>query len=305
MLRNNAMKCRLLCLVKICLCFCFVKVQAEQKPDSSKVTVINQEASNPDFIHAYLLIVDAGKAYYSVYGHAAIRMVCAEKGLDYCFSFEMDMGKSSCLDIFMRKAKAGFIPVPSGKFLDSYRQEGRGVRAYELNLTPSEKQNLWKKLDAESMEGSIWTFDCTSVNCLSMALYAINSSVSPNMLKVAELPKETQGSLSEWVDEVGRRSPWIRIWMHMVLLGADENQIKPEDLIMPEMMERTMPHMMIVDSLGNIRKLMKGKPTELLPRVYEDKPCPFSPAMACSIFVLLSVLLIVAVKIKNKRKYSR
>ena len=125
------------------------------------------------------------------------------------------------------------------------------------------------------------------------------------MLKVAELPKETQGSLSEWIDNVAKRSPWIRILMHMMLLSADESQIKPEDLIMPEMMEQTMPHMVVVDSLGNTRKLMKGKPTELLPRVYEDKPCPFSPAMACSIFVLLLVLLIVAVKIQNKRKYSR
>ena len=140
---------------------------------------------------------------------------------------------------------------------------------------------------------------------MSMALYAINSSVSPNMLKVAELPKETQGSLSEWIDNVAKRSPWIRILMHMVLFSADESQIKPEDLIMPEMMEQTMPCMVVVDSLGNTRKLMKGKPTELLPRVYEDKPCPFSPAMACSIFVLLLVLLIVAVKIQNKRKYSR
>ena len=305
MQRNKMLNCKLLGILILSLCFCFTKVQAEQVPDSSKVAIIDKEAANPDFIHAYLLIVDAGKAFYSVSGHAAIRMVCAEKGLDYCFSFELDMDKSSYLDVFTRKAKAGFIPVQSGKFLDAYRQEGRGVRAYELNLTPSEKQNLWKKLDAESMEGSIWTFDCTSVNCMSMALYAINSSVSPNMLKVAELPKETQGSLSEWIDNVAKRSPWIRILMHMVLFSADESQIKPEDLIMPEMMEQTMPCMVVVDSLGNTRKLMKGKPTELLPRVYEDKPCPFSPAMACSIFVLLLVLLIVAVKIQNKRKYSR
>lgn len=117
------MSCKLLGILILSLCFCFTKVQAEQVPDSSKVAIIDKEAANPDFIHAYLLIVDAGKAFYSVSGHAAIRMVCAEKGLDYCFSFEPDMDKSSYLDLFTRKAKAGFIPVQSGKFLDAYRQE--------------------------------------------------------------------------------------------------------------------------------------------------------------------------------------
>ena len=85
--------CKLLGILILSLCFCFTKVQAEQVPDSSKVAIIDKEAANPDFIHAYLLIVDAGKAFYSVSGHAAIRMVCADEkskgGIHTCSVWEI------------------------------------------------------------------------------------------------------------------------------------------------------------------------------------------------------------------------
>ena len=141
----------ILLLLGICISGMGQTLQTAQKMDSVKVDSLNQAASNPDFIQAYLLVISEGKAFYSVYGHAALRMVCKEKGLDYCFTFEMDMNKSSYLDVFTRKAKAGFAPVPTSQFLDSYKQEGRGVKAFLLNLQPKEKQNLWKVLDEEAM----------------------------------------------------------------------------------------------------------------------------------------------------------
>ena len=102
----------ILLLLGICISGMGQTLQTTQKMDSVKVDSLNQAASNPDFIQAYLLVISEGKAFYSVYGHAALRMVCKEKGLDYCFTFEMDMNKSSYLDVFTRKAKAGFAPEP-------------------------------------------------------------------------------------------------------------------------------------------------------------------------------------------------
>lgn len=300
MLKSLVMNSRILIVLMICLSLCFTQAQAENMTDSTKTAAIHQEAANPNFIHAYLLIVDAGTAFYSVSGHAAIRMVCAEKGLDYCFSFELDMDKSSYIDVFTRKGKAGFVPVPSKEFLDSYKQEGRGVRAFEFNLTPEEKQNLWRVLDSESMEGSVWTFDCTSVNCMSMVTYAMNKAIAPNQVKVTKLPQAVQGDLSEWIGDVARHSPWIRILMRMVFFGADESQIRPEDLLMPEMMNQAMPDVVVVDSLGQVRKLMKGHPTRLLPQIYEDKPCWFSPALA--VILCLVSLSVVVIRKKMKRK---
>ena len=99
---------------------------------------------------------------------------------------------------------------------------------------------------------------------------------------------------------MARRPPWIRILMRMVFFGADESQIRPEDLLLPEMMNQAMPDVVVVDSLGQVRKLMNGHPTRLLPQVYEDKPCWFSPALA--VILCLVLLSVVVIRKKMKRK---
>lgn len=267
-------------------------LQTTQKVDSAQVARLNRVAANPNFIQAYLLVISEGKAFYSVYGHAAIRMVCKEKGLDYCFTFEMDMNKSSYLDVFTRMAKAGFAPVPTSQFLDSYKQEGRGVKAFQLNLQPKEKQNLWKVLDEEAMNGSVWTFDYTSVNCMSMVTYAINKAIAPAEVKLKTLPQVTQGDMGEWMDYVSRRSPWVRLIMHSVLWNVKDGEAKSEDLLTPEMMEAVMPQAMIADASGKVRSLSIGKTSTLLPQVYQDNPCWFRPWMALVLTVLVIVMAI-------------
>lgn len=262
-------------------------LQTTQKVDSAQVARLNRVAANPNFIQAYLLVISEGKAFYSVYGHAAIRMVCKEKGLDYCFTFEMDMNKSSYLDVFTRMAKAGFAPVPTSQFLDSYKQEGRGVKAFQLNLQPKEKQNLWKVLDEEAMNGSVWTFDYTSVNCMSMVTYAINKAIAPAEVKLKTLPQVTQGDMGEWMDYVSRRSPWVRLIMHSVLWNVKDGEAKSEDLLTPEMMEAV-----IADASGKVRSLSIGKTSTLLPQVYQDNPCWFRPWMALVLTVLVIVMAI-------------
>ena len=267
-------------------------LQTTQKVDSAQVARLNRVAANPNFIQAYLLVISEGKAFYSVYGHAAIRMVCKEKGLDYCFTFEMDMNKSSYLDVFTRMAKAGFAPVPTSQFLDSYKQEGRGVKAFQLNLQPKEKQNLWKVLDEEAMNGSVWTFDYTSVNCMSMVTYAINKAIAPAEVKLKTLPQVTQGDMGEWMDYVSRRSPWVRLIMHAVLWNVKDGEAKSEDLLTPEMMEAVMPQAVIADASGKVRSLSIGKTSTLLPQVYQDNPCWFRPWMALVLTVLVIVMAI-------------
>ena len=273
-------------------------LQTTQKVDSAQVARLNRVAANPNFIRAYLLVISEGKAFYSVYGHAAIRMVCKEKGLDYCFTFEMDMNKSSYLDVFTRMAKAGFAPVPTSQFLDSYKQEGRGVKAFQLNLQPKEKQNLWKVLDEEAMNGSVWTFDYTSVNCMSMVTYAINKAIAPAEVKLKTLPQVTQGDMGEWMDYVSRRSPWVRLIMHSVLWNVKDGEAKSEDLLTPEMMEAVMPQAVIADASGKVRSLSIGKTSTLLPQVYQDNPCWFRPRMA---LVLTVLVIVMAIGLNRKR----
>ncbi len=256
--------------------------------DSLKAATINKEAEDPNFVHAYILAVTPGKVFYSTYGHMAIRMICPSKNLDYCFTFEMDMTESSKTDILTRTAKAGFFMKPTPMFLDSYRKEGRGITAYELNITPKEKQELWRFLDKSVANGSNWTFDYITVNCLTMALYAVNTAILPEKVEFTHLPDATRYSFSEWQDEVSRNSPWVKLLMHTVLLSADGEKMSTEDKLTPGMLKDVAPQAYITDSLGgNKRCLFKGKPTLLLPEVYHDKPCWFRPWMALILQVLV------------------
>lgn len=264
---------------------------------------IDQEASNPNFVHAYILSITPGKNFYSAYGHEAIRMVCPSKKLDYCFSFEMNMSKSSYTDFLTRKAKSGFIMWPTSQFLNNYKKEGRGITAYEVNLLPKEKQELWRFLDKSVASGPTWTFDYISVNCMTMVLYAISSAIMPSQIEYKQLPPITKASLSEWEDYVSRKSPWVNLLLHATLIGVKDEEVDAEDRFSPEMTSEIMLHTIITDSTGVERSMMKGKPIILLPTLYEDKPIGFRPWMAgCLLAVIIggSITFII-----NKKKKKR
>ncbi len=257
--------------------------------DSTLVSNINEKAKNPDFVHVYLLDVSPGKSYYSVFGHAAIRMHCPSKKLDYCFSFEMNMKESSKLDLLTRSVKAGFGVIPTPDYLKSYQQEGRGVTAYEINLTPKEKQELWIFLDQSVCSGATWTFDYTSINCLSMAFYALNSALMPEQLEFRNLPSTTKLSFEEWKDEITRQSPWVNLLSHAIFLTEDGSNMMQEDKITPEMLKDVLYQAVIVDSGGRTRPLVLGKSCTLLPLIYHDKPYWFKPWMLLGILVFVSI----------------
>ncbi len=263
------------------------------KMDSTEAAKINKEAEDPNFVHAYIMDVSPGKAFYSTFGHAAIRMTCPSKGLDYCFSFEMNMDVSDNWEVLARKAKAGFCMIPSQTFLASYQKEGRCVTAYEINLTPKEKQELWKCLDQNVSKGANWTFDYISINCLSMMFYAINTAIMPERLEFQHLPAITQAEFGEWQDYITRHSPWVNILLHTTLITADGNQVSAEDKITPEMLNEVLKETVIIDSCGQKRPLILGKPRTLLPLTYQDEPIWFRPWMAVCLLALVGIIVAV------------
>lgn len=276
-------------------------VQA-QVADSIKAETINKEAENPNFVHAYLLDITPGKAFYSVYGHNAIRMTCPSKHLDVCFTFEMNMQKSSYISVFTRKAKAGFALAPTPVFFKNYQEEGRGITQYELNLSPKQKQELWRILDQETGKGAEWDFNYTTVNCLSMVFYAINEAILPERIQFNHLPNIVKGDYTDWMDYVSRRSPWVRLIMRSVLHDVDGTTIAPEDKLSSEMVKKVLPSAVIISQDGHQRPLMKGKANNIQRATYHDAPCWFTPSMALVVILFTIILGIYYYHKKAKRK---
>lgn len=190
------------------------------------------------FVTASLLVITPGPDIYSVLGHTALRMQCPSKGLDYCFSFETETGLAGYLSFFAGQSHAGFMPVPTATFLAGYRQQGRGVTQYDLNLTPHEKQELWRALDNDMLEGAHRKFNLIQNNCTSMALLKIESILDDEGIDFRRMPAPMYYKNGRGVEYLSRRSPWAQ-FLFMTFLGSEadtdwplENKMNPE-LIIP------------------------------------------------------------------------
>lgn len=287
-------------ILSILLLLCLnIKAQKQSFADS---TSINKEAENPNFIHAYILVSSEGESIQSAFGHVAIRMVCESKGLDYCFTFDTDFDRSSLLTQFRRKAKAGFEAIPTAKYINIYKKEGRGIASFEMNLTPKEKQKLWKFLDKQVANGLSWTFDYIEVNCVSMTLFAINSAIAPGEIHFRKMPPVVYEDLNTWIDVITENSPWIRIIAHLGLKDVDGAKVAPQDLLTPNMLKQVIPYAYVKRPEAKDRNLLTGNNTSLSTMVYIDRPAWFSPCklMIC---MFLAITLSILLYIKKKSNF--
>ena len=105
-----------------------VAVLTEAEADSLRLT--------DGFVTVSILVTSPGQEGYSSLGHCALRMECPAYGLDYCFSFEVDMGSAVAdyLVFFSGDTPAGFLARETGAYLQRYKAEGRAIVQYTLNL---------------------------------------------------------------------------------------------------------------------------------------------------------------------------
>ena len=79
------------------------------------------------FVTASVLVTSPGQEGYSSLGHCALRMECPVYGLDYCFSFQVDMGSAVAdyLAFFSGDTPAGFVAMNTPAYLQRFKDEGR------------------------------------------------------------------------------------------------------------------------------------------------------------------------------------
>ena len=263
-----------------------------------------REALSPDFIKASLLVAGEGRAVYSLFGHTALRMQCPSKGLDYCFTFEMDMSQSSWVDFLTHKAKAGYSAAATPLFLDQYKQDGRGIWTYTLNLTPKEKQDLWRTLDSLVAVGATWTFDYYEVSCTSMTLYALHEGLHNDSLVFRRLPQPLLGNYHDVVNDGTQHSPWGRLfWNGMIVWGGGRHG-DPESMMTPRLLQQALRSAVLIDSAGHARPLVVGPVRQLLPQILSTAPCTVRPWMV-GVMICVGVVLLVITWRRRKDKVSR
>lgn len=288
---------RLSILFLFCLLMGFANAQSPRPTNINedslrqvKADSINRLAADPDFIHVSLLWVSAGNKVYTASGHNALRLQCPSNNLDIAYTFEMDLSAGSIMRFFNGTAPAGYVSAPTQVFIDSYKDEGRGVKAIDLNLSPREEQNLWRFLDSEFEKGARWKFDYEHNGCSSMTVNALYQCLEPGEnIDFRDFETFKASSYREVLPDLFRLSPWVHLFWNGIM-GIDGEETMPfEGKLYPSVLFSESQHMVIIDSLGRERPLTVGSAKQLKPAAVTDAPFPVTPTMMFGLLCLLAV----------------
>ena len=252
------------------------------------------DRNDPNFVTASLLIMSPGDALYSCAGHSCLRLECPKFNLDYCFSYESESVKERVLSFFMGKLKMGMFAVPTAEWLKMYKDVGRGITQYRLNLPPDAKQRLWKLLDDKVAEGPSLPYDYLERGCAQADSRVLRDALNPYNMVVASWPEQYRQTRREFVDSFTAPHPWNRFFLHAIC-GAEL------DRDVPNMQKIVVP----CDLLGMLRiakvsskPIIDGAGIELLVAKPDDKPSFFTPLV-----VALLVLGIVTLNFMARWKW--
>lgn len=260
-----------------------------------------------NFVRSSLLVTTPGEEAYSALGHCAIRMECPLHHLDYCFSFEM--GDSSAtfnyIRFFSGNTPAGFRAIQTDAYIEEYKHEGRGIKEYELNLDLHQKQELWRYLDENMLEGRNRKFNFIQNNCASMCMIAIEQNTLDENLNIKKWPKQHEMINGEGICYLTRNAPWLQFAL-MSIVGSEADQFWDNEYrISPELIAEVLSKTVLQDMNGNERPMLTGNVTELSKQSYHSEPAPVTPIIAFSILLLIVIVSTMMEWLFSKKVYSR
>lgn len=263
--------------------------------DSIDRAAFDSIAARDDFVTASLVISAPLKRLYSVFGHATLRMECPMHQLDCIYTFESDTNVGTFMTGVAGKAKAKYVAVPTDSFLSDSRQIGREVRQYRLNLTPKEKQELWRLLDEEMMAGAYRNFNLLFTNCLTTSIINVQRCLVGEHFEWG--PKRYPQNMKDGdlFRHAVRHSPWAE-FLFVTFGGTayerfsvQEYRLTPETII-PMLREARI----INDSTGESRFVVTDPGIILVKDGGKDKGVPVSPIMVFGVLLALSLAVTAA-----------
>ena len=176
----------------------------------------NVDRTAEDFVIASLLVADPGRVMYSVLGHSCLRLQCPAFGMDYCFSYESEAVKNRVLDFLAGKLKMGLFAIPVEDYCAIYREEGRGVYEYRLNLPIEVKRELWRVLDEHVAEGIYLPYDYYHRGCALTAKKFVEEALGDNKIVYDKSLYENSYSIKEIWNQYTKKELWVRFICYFI-----------------------------------------------------------------------------------------
>ena len=203
-------------------------------------TVFNDHVDRTaeDFVIASLLVADPGTVMYTVLGHACIRLQCPTFDMDYCFSYEAEDVSQKVLSFLAGNLTMGLFAIPIEDYCAQYREEGRGVYEYTLNLPIEVKRELWRVLDEHLAEGTRLPYDYYHRGCAITAKDFVKEALGATKIVYDKsLYDQAFNSRKIWINGT-QRALWVRFIALFIAGGetsvplyGDKQLIIPTDLV--------------------------------------------------------------------------
>ena len=248
-----------------------------------------------DFVEAYVVVADPGEVLYSVLGHACLHLQCPTFGLDYIFTYESEGVRGKVFRFLLNDLNMGMMQMSMNDYLQPYKEEGRGVKEYRLNLPPEVESELWRMCDERVGQGMYLEYDPVKRGCAISVVHSVEDAIrSANEMT----GNNYQIVYPEWGNKSNRTireifydnaaKGWGLFWCMTMVSGryVDNPDIPEEEkLIAPfELVERWQ-----VATINGI-PIITEEPIVLAPSQKQYKGEWFSPLVFALLLFVLSII---------------
>lgn len=248
-----------------------------------------QPDATPDenFVTASIVVASPGTILYSALGHACLRLQCPSHDLDFIFSAEAEDAAHNVAMFFAGQLNMGVRAVTTDEYLQQYREEGRAVQEYRLNLPIAVKQRLWQQMD-QSLNYTDEPYDYMNRGCAVSVMHWLEAAIDADSLTFAPWPDKFQRSRKEFGGDA-IASPWVHFLLFTIGEGeAYDTRVRPQDkcIVPADLVE------VLQQATAYGRPLLEKEPTLLLPQTKELSYSWFTPLVFSLIVLLLAIALL-------------
>jgi len=238
------------------------------------------DRNDPNFVRASLLIMSPGQELFSCVGHAALRLECPTFKLDNCFSYESERAVDRLLAFFAGRLKMGMFTVKTEDFRAEYREDGRGVVQYQLNLPPKVKQRLWKQMDDQNTQKISLPYDYMQRGCAKSVLDSLKAAFAPTEMRGPLLPITQRETFN---CELAESHPWNLFFLNAIV-GTETDTFA--EVVTPKNLVRFLSNTQV-----NGVPIIADTGYEILPRKLTFTSVLISPFVAAWLVFALVVLV--------------
>jgi hypothetical protein len=237
-----------------------------------------------------ILTCSPGDEAYSVYGHSAIRVYDPLRNYDAVFNYGIFDFSSSNFIFRFAKGETDYLLGVNGfnAFVDAYIKEKRSVYEQELNLTQSEKQQIFDFLQWNARpENRVYRYNFFFDNCATRVRDVINENIEGGV-NYTDTPSEK--TFRRLITDYQQKIPWLNFGIDfMIGADADRKASLQEEMFLPDYVMQHLAAAQRVDTGAPIvshSKVIYKAPDKVIKQNWWSSP------FAVFGFLLLLVLVV-------------